>query len=154
MRMWLLLAFLSAATAAAVAIFGKLGLKGVDSTLATALRSIIMAAFMVSAALLLGKFKGFTWGTLDGKAWIYITLAGVAGALSWLFYFWAIKIGNVSAVAAIDKLSIVFVVILAALFLGESFTKFSAIGAALITLGALLIAFDSKVVTFIKTLFS
>lgn len=151
--MWLILALLSAFTAALVALFGKMGLRGVDATLATALRSIIMAFFMVSAAIALGKFKGFTLQSLDGKGWLFIVLAGVAGALSWLFYFWAIKIGNVSAVAAIDRLSIVFVVILAALLLGEAFTKYTALGSVLVVIGALFIAFDSKVVTFVTSFF-
>ncbi len=151
--MWLILALLSAFTAALVALFGKIGLKGVDSTLATALRSIIMAAFMVVAAISLGKFKGFTLHSLDTKAWTFIALAGVAGALSWLFYFSAIKLGNVSAVAAIDRLSIVFVVVLAAIILGEAFTKYTAIGSVLVVIGALLIAFDSKVVTWVTSLF-
>lgn len=151
--MWLILALLSAFTAALVALFGKMGLKGVDATLATALRSIIMALFMVSAAVALGKFKGFTMQSLDGKGWLFIVLAGVAGALSWLFYFWAIKLGNVSAVAAIDRLSIVFVVILAALLLGEVFTKYTALGSVLVVAGALFIAFDAKVISFVTSFF-
>lgn len=151
--MWLILALLSAFTAALVALFGKMGLKGVDATLATALRSVIMALFMVSAAVALGKFKGFTMQSLDGKGWLFIVLAGVAGALSWLFYFWAIKLGNVSAVAAIDRLSIVFVVILAALLLGEVFTKYTALGSVLVVVGALFIAFDSKVIAFVTSFF-
>jgi bacterial/archaeal transporter family protein len=150
--MWLVFAFLSAATAALVAIFGKLGLKGVDSTLATALRSLIMAGFMVLAAASLGKFKGFTIGALSGKAWMYIILAGVAGALSWLFYFSALKMGSAGAVAAIDRLSIVFVVVIAAIVLGEAFTKYTALGSILVVLGALLIAFDSKVLVWIRHL--
>lgn len=151
--MWLILAFLSAFTASLVALFGKIGLKGVDSTLATALRSIIMALFMVSAAVSLGKFKGFSMSNLDAKAWTFIVLAGIAGALSWLFYFWAIKLGNVSAVAAIDRLSIVFVVILAAVLLGEAFTRYTALGSILVVLGALFIAFDAKVIGFVTSFF-
>ena len=151
--MWLFLAFLSAATAALVAIFGKMGLKGVDTTLATALRSIIMALFMVSAALTFGKFKGFTLESLDSRAWVFIVLAGAAGAASWLFYFWALKLGNAGAVAAIDRLSIVFVVVLAALILGEAFTRYTAIGSILVVIGALFIAFDSQVVTFVTSFF-
>lgn len=153
MHMWLILALLSAFTAALVALFGKMGLKGVDATLATALRSIIMALFMVATAIALGKFKGFTMQSLDSKGWLFIVLAGVAGALSWLFYFWAIKLGNVSAVAAIDRLSIVFVVILAAILLGEVFTKYTALGSVLVVLGALLIAFDAKVLAFVTSFF-
>jgi bacterial/archaeal transporter family protein len=149
MAMWLILALLSALTAALVAIFGKLGLKGVDTTLATAVRSVIMAVFLVSAAGALGKFQGFSLSTFDGKGWLYIILAGVAGALSWLFYFWALKLGPAGAVAAIDRLSIVFVVIVAALVLGEAFTKYTGAGALLVVAGALLIAFDSKAVAYL-----
>jgi bacterial/archaeal transporter family protein len=138
--MWWLYALLSSITAALVAIFGKMGLQGVDSTLATALRSIIMAVFMVLAALLLGKFNGFTFASLSGRAWLFIALAGVAGALSWLFYFMALKMGLVNKVVVIDRLSLVFVVILSAIFLGEAFTWKVALGAVLMVGGALVIA--------------
>lgn len=138
--MWWIYALLSSLTAALVAIFGKMGLQGVDSTLATALRSIIMAVFMVLAALMLGKFSGFTFASLGGRAWLFITLAGVAGALSWLFYFLALQIGLVNKVVVIDRLSLVFVVILSAIFLGEAFTWKVALGAVLMVGGALVIA--------------
>lgn len=150
--MWFILALLSALTAALVAIFGKLGLKGVDATLATAVRSVIMALFLVSAAGVLGKFSGFSLASFSGKGWTYIVLAGIAGALSWLFYFWALKLGPASAVAAIDRLSIVFVVVVAALVLGEVFTKYTAAGSLLVVAGALLIAFDSRAVAYVGTL--
>jgi transporter family protein len=78
--MWLLYAFLSAVFAAAVAIFGKLGLKTVDSTLATSIRAIIMAIFLFLVALTLRKFDGFSFHSLNGKDWILITLSGVAGS--------------------------------------------------------------------------
>ena len=138
--MWWVYALLSSAAAALVAIFGKMGLQGVDSTLATALRSIIMAVFVVLAALLLGKFDGFTLASLSGRAWVFIALAGVSGALSWLFYFFALKIGLVSKVVVIDRLSVVFALVLAALFLGEAFTWKTVAGAVLMVGGALIIA--------------
>lgn len=147
--MWLILALLSALTAALVAIFGKLGLKGIDPTLATSVRAVIMALFLVAAAGVLGKFQGFSLASFSSKGWTYIILAGIAGALSWLFYFWALKIGPASAVAAIDRLSIVFVVIFAALLLGEAFTKYTGAGALLVVMGALLIAFDSRAVAYV-----
>ncbi len=137
--MWLLYAFLSAGFAALVAIFGKLGLKAIDPALATTLRAIIMAGLLVLVSFAFKKFDGFSVSALSGREWLYITLAGVAGALSWLFYFTALKNGNAGAVSAIDRLSIVFVVILAALFLGEAFTWKIGLGAAFIALGALLI---------------
>lgn len=118
--MWILYAALSAFTAALVAIFGKLGLKDLDSTLATTIRSLIMAAFLFFVSLSFGKFKGFAFSSISSKDWIFIILAGIAGALSWLFYFFALKNGPASSVAAIDRLSIVFVVLLAAIFFKRS----------------------------------
>jgi transporter family protein len=137
--MWVPYAILSAIFAAAVAIFGKIGLKGIDSTLATTVRSVIMALFLLTVALSMGKFSGWTFETFGSKAWLMIALSGIAGALSWLFYFVAIKNGNVTAVAAIDRLSIVFVILLSALFLGEALTWKTGAGALLVALGAFLI---------------
>lgn len=137
--MWLLFAFLAALTAALVAIFGKLGLKNIDSILATTIRSIVMAGFLIITSLFLGKWQNFKFSNIAGKDWILIVLAGVAGALSWLFYFFALKSGEVGKVAAIDRLSIVFVLILAAIFLGESFGWKTALGGLLMLGGAILI---------------
>ncbi|MEK9167941.1 MAG: EamA family transporter [Patescibacteria group bacterium] len=138
--MWLFYAFLSALTAALVAIFAKLGLKDVDSTLATTIRAIIMAVFLVLVSIAFKKFNGFSFTDLAAKEWMLITLAGIAGALSWLFYFLAIKTGTATGVVAVDRLSVVFVVVLAALFLGEALTWQSILGAFLIFGGAILIA--------------
>lgn len=138
--MWILFAFLSALTAALVAIFAKLGLRDIDPTLATTLRSIIMAGFLIVVAALLGKFQGFTLANFSGKEWGLLVLAGIAGALSWLFYFFALKDGSASAVVAIDRLSIVFVVVLAALFLFEPLTWRAVIGAVLMVCGAILLS--------------
>lgn len=138
--MWLLYAFLSAITAALVAIFGKIGLSTVNPMLATAVRAVIMAIATVTFAFSLGKFRGFTLTTLTGGEWLWIALAGLAGALSWIFYFYALQMGQATPVAAIDRLSLVFVLILAAFFLGEKFTLQSAIGAVLMVIGAILIS--------------
>lgn len=137
--MWLFYAFMSAFTAALVAIFAKLGLKSIDPTLATTVRAIIMALFLVFVALALKKFNGFTFESFTGREWILIFLSSIAGALSWLFFFYAIKLGNVSQVAAIDRLSVVFVLILAAIVLGEALTWKTMTGGLLIVLGAILI---------------
>jgi bacterial/archaeal transporter family protein len=137
--MYLVYAFLSAITAALVAIFGKMGLKNLDSTLATTIRGIIMAVFLVIVSLFLKKFEGFSLTSLSNKDWLLIVLAGVCGALSWLFYFFALKIGLASRVAAIDRLSVVFVVVLAAVFLGESLGWKTAVGALLMVGGAIMI---------------
>ncbi len=136
--MWLFYALLSAFFAALVAIFAKLGLKNIDTTLATTVRAIIMAVFLISVAFALRKFDGFTISSFSGREWMLITLAGIAGAMSWLFYFAALKSGTASAVVAIDKLSVVFVVILALFFLGETLTWKVGIGAIIVTFGAIL----------------
>lgn len=136
MSTWIIYALLSAFFAALVAIFGKIGLKGIDTTFATTLRSVIMAVFLVMTSLALGKLDFHT--SLGGKALTFIVLSGIAGALSWLFYFSALKNGPASGVAALDRLSVVFVLALALLFLGEHFTWKNGLGAFLIALGAIL----------------
>lgn len=138
--MWLLYAFLSAITAALVAIFGKLGLKNVDATLGTTIRSLIMAGFLVLVSVFLKKFEGFSLQSLSAKDWMWIVFAGVAGALSWLFYFIALKTGSVSKVVAIDRLSLVFALALAALVLGETLGWKTILGAILMVGGAILIS--------------
>ncbi len=135
--MWVVYALLSALFAALVAILGKIGVKDVDTTLATAVRAVVMAVFLVSAALVLGK--GGLLEQLTSRPLLFIILSGLAGAISWLFYFLALKEGSASGVAALDRLSVVFVVILAALFLAEKLTWLKIGGALLLTLGAILI---------------
>jgi transporter family protein len=137
--MWLIYAFLSSITAALVAIFAKLGLKDIDSTLATAVRSVIMAVFLVLVALSLKKFQGFNFNSFNHKEWLLIFLAGIAGALSWLFYFYALKAGLAGKVAAIDRTSLVFVIVLAAIFLGEKLGWQTAVGAVFMVAGAIMI---------------
>ena len=136
MELWIIYALLSAAFAGAVAILGKIGIQNIDSTLATSVRGVVMAVFLVVVSLSLGKAKLLT--TIDSKAFTFIVLSGIAGALSWLFYFVALKTGPASAVAALDRLSVVFVVVLAVLFLGESLTLRSGLGVVLLTAGAIL----------------
>ncbi|MEK7538301.1 MAG: EamA family transporter [Patescibacteria group bacterium] len=138
MVMWIVYAFLSALTAALVAIFAKLGLKNIDVTLATTVRAIIMGVFLIMVAIVLRKFDGFTLASFSVREWTLITLSGIAGALSWLFYFFALKTGTASQVVAIDKLSVVFVVILAVIFLGEVLTWKTALGAVFMATGAIL----------------
>ncbi len=136
---WFFLALLSAFFAGLVAIFGKLGLKNIDSTLATTLRSIIMTLFLVLISLFLNKFQNFSFKNFIFKDWFYLILAGLSGALSWLFYFFALKIGLASKVAAIDRLSLLFVIFLSVLFLKETLNFKSILGAILMILGAILI---------------
>lgn len=136
--LWLPLALLSAASAALVAIFGKMGLQKLDTTAATMLRSMVMFLFLLGAAIATGKFSAAK--TVSGREFLFIILAGAAGAASWLFYFWALKVGKASQVAPIDRLSAVFAVALAALFLGESVGWKTAVGSALIVAGAIFVA--------------
>lgn len=134
---WMLFALIGAGFAALVAIFAKIGLEGVDTTFATALRAIIMAVFLVAISLSLGKFD---LGNLPpGKALLFIALSGIAGALSWLAMFAALKMGPAPGVSAIDRTSVIFVLIFSILFLGTQFTWKAALGALLIAAGAILL---------------
>lgn len=135
---WIVFALLSAVCAALVAIFGKIGVSSVDSTLATSVRAVIMAIFLLVVSISLGKIK--LLNTIDSKALMFIVLSGVAGAMSWLFYFFALKYGPTAGVVAVDKLSVVFVLILVTLFMGESLTWKSGLGAVLLTIGAILMS--------------
>lgn len=134
--MYVVFALLAAITAALVAIFGKIGLSKLDTTLATTLRSVVMAGMLIVATT---AARRWNFAHLDNKALLYIVLAGAAGASSWLFYFLALKSGPATAVAALDRLSVVFVIVLSALFLGESLTAKSVLGGTLIVAGALLL---------------
>ena len=138
--LWLVFALLSAAMAAFVALFGKIGLSGIDSTCATAVRAVIMALFLVAVILVQGNYGHIMPMLANTNAMKYIFLSGIAGALSWLFYFMALKLGKVSQVAPIDRLSVVFAIILAFLFLGEKISLKAGIGTALIAVGAILVA--------------
>ena len=134
---WIGYALLSAIFAAAVAILGKIGLKDVDSTLATTIRATVMAVFLIGAAAALQKFPLIK--TVSTQTLSFIIFSGIAGALSWLFYFLALKHGPATGVAALDRLSVVFVVLLAAIFLGEALTLKSVTGLVFLVLGALLL---------------
>lgn len=140
---WILYAFLAALAAAVVGVLSKIGIVGIDSTIATTIRGLSIAVFMGGAALLLGK-----WETLAGtspKTILFIVLTGIFGGLSWLWGFMALKAGgDVTAVNAIDKLSLVFLLVLALLFLGDEFTwaKFS--GVCFIVFGTLLVTFKPE----------
>ncbi|ROP59210.1 transporter family protein [Enterobacter sp. BIGb0383] len=140
MSIWLVYALLSAVTASLVAIFGKIGLQHLDANTATAIRAVVMALFLVGVVVVQGKLSLISTILADKKALAFIVLSGVAGALSWLFYFMAIKTGDVSRVAPIDKLSVVFAVLLAVVLFGEKVSLISGLGVALITAGALMVA--------------
>lgn len=136
----LIYALLSAISAAMVAVFGKMGLQHLDANTATAIRAVIMALFLVGVVVVQGKLNLISEIIENRKALFFIALSGIAGALSWLFYFMAIKNGQVSQVAPIDKLSVVFAVIFAVILFGEKISLIAAGGVALITVGALMVA--------------
>ena len=133
---WTLLALIGAIFAALVAIFGKIGLQGLDTTLATTVRAVIMAAFLTIVALSMGKISFAALPT--GRPLFFIVLSGIAGALSWLAMFAALKIGPAPSVSAIDRTSVAFVLIFSLLFLGTQFSWKAILGAVLVVLGAVL----------------
>ncbi|MBP2659175.1 MAG: protein of unknown function transrane [Firmicutes bacterium] len=139
-QLWLIYGLLSALFASLVAIFGKIGLQTADANSATAVRSIIMAFFLVLVVIFQGNLSQISLLVSDKKTMTYIVLSGVAGALSWLFYFLALKYGKVSQVAPIDKLSVVLATIIAVAFLGEKISLLNGFGVALIAIGAILVA--------------
>lgn len=137
---WIIYALLSAIFASLVAIFGKIGLKDVDANAATAIRSVIMALFLVFVILIQGKLVGVKQVATQPIPLLFVILSGLAGAFSWLFYFLALKSGKVSQIVPLDRLSVVFALILAAVFLGEKLSLKVALGGILIVIGAVLVA--------------
>jgi len=135
---WFVLAILDAFFAALVAIFAKVGLQNVDSNVATAIRTIVMMIFIIGFVLAIGKGSQLT--QLTSKEMFFIVLSGVAGAISWLLYFAALKLADASKVAPIDRASVLFVLILSALILGEKITFKTAVAGVLIFIGVLLFA--------------
>jgi len=136
---WLIYALLSAIFASLVAIFGKIGLKNFDSNVATTIRAIIMAVFLVVIIIFQGKLNQVQSILTNHKALLFIALSGLAGAISWLFYFLALKRGTVCQVTPIDRLSIVFAILIALIFLGEKITLIQGIGILITVIGAVLI---------------
>ncbi|MFZ5391171.1 MAG: EamA family transporter [Patescibacteria group bacterium] len=135
---WLTAALLAALFAGLTAILAKIGVEGVNSNLATAIRTIFILFFAWAVVLWQGKFSEL--GAVSTKTWIFLILSSVTTAASWLFYFYALKNGAASKVGPIDKLSLVFTVVLAALILGEKLTFKVIGGTILMALGAVLIA--------------
>ena len=138
--LWIIFALLSAFTAALVAIFAKIGLESIDTNTATALRAVIMALFLIAFILVQGKLHDIKPLLANSKALFYIVLSGIVGALSWLFYFLALKNAKVSQVVPLDRLSVVFALLLAFFILGEKISLKAGIGAALVVTGGILIA--------------
>lgn len=135
-NMWKLYAVLSALFAALTAILAKIGIKGVDSNLATAIRTVVIIVLAWSVAFISGEVHGIF--NLSKHNWIFLLLSGLATGLSWLFYYKAISLGPVSQVAPIDKASIVITLLLSFLILGEQLTTKTLAAGALITAGTFL----------------
>ncbi len=136
---WLLFAFLSALFAAFTAILAKIGVKDVDSNLATAVRTVVILIFAWGIVVAQGTYK--TLGSVSKISLLFLVLSGIATGLSWLFYFRALQIGDASRVSPIDKLSLVLTIILAAIILKEKVTPLIVIGAVLMSAGAVIIGF-------------
>ena len=137
---WIIYALLSALAASLVAIFGKIGLQGIDTNTATTIRAVIMALFLIGLILIQGKLHDIKPILLNSKALLYIVFSGIAGALSWLFYFIALKNAKVSQIVPLDRMSVVFALLLAFFILGEKISLKAGIGAALVVVGGILIA--------------
>lgn len=134
--MWFVFALLSAVFAALTSILAKIGIQGVNSNLATALRTLVVLAMAWGMVFLTGSQSGI--GSISRKSWLFLILSGLATGASWLCYYRALQIGQASKVVPIDKLSVVITLVLAFVFLHEKFTWKSIAGAALITAGTLL----------------
>ncbi len=137
--MWILFAILSSVFAAATSILAKIGIDGVNSNLATAIRTVVVVVMAWGMVFLTNAQSGVT--EISKKSWIFLILSGLATGASWLCYYRALQIGDVSKVAPIDKLSIVITLILAFVILHEEFTTKSIIGAVLITAGTFAMIF-------------
>jgi transporter family protein len=135
---WVFWALLSAVFAAATALLAKFGIAGVDPNLATAIRTTVVVAFAWAIAIGFGAHGGLAH--VERRSWIFLVLSGLATGLSWLCYFRALSLGPASKVAPIDKLSVVFVILLAWPLLGESITPAKILGGLLIAAGAIVLA--------------
>jgi transporter family protein len=136
---WLLWALLSAIFAAATALLAKVGVAGIDSNLATAIRTTVVFLFAWAVALALEQHHAIA--LIGRRSWIFLVLSGLCTGLSWICYFRALQLGPASSVAPVDKLSVVLVIVFAWLFLGEHLSLMKILGGSLITVGAILIAF-------------
>lgn len=134
--MWFIFALLSAVFAAATSILAKIGISGVNSNLATALRTMVVLVMAWGMVFLTDAQGGI--GAISRRSWLFLILSGLATGASWLCYFRAVQLGEVSRVAPVDKLSVVLTVLLAAAFLHEKLTVKSLLGALLITAGTVL----------------
>src|SRR5574344_34281 len=147
--MWILCAFLSAFFAGITAILAKIGIKNIDSSLATAIRTIVILIFSFLMVLLVGSLP--TINTLSIKTIIFLVLSGLATGVSWLCYFKALQLGNVNKVTPIDKSSTILTMLLACLFLGETITSLKMLSIILIGIGTYLMIEKKKHTKIVKT---
>ncbi len=136
---WAIYAALSAFFASLVAIFGKIGIKGVNSNLAVAVRTVIIVFF--AWAIVLAEGVTHQLKTWSKHTWVFIALSALATGLSWLFYYRALQLGEASRVAPVDKLSVALTIILAFIFLGEQPTYGNVIGGILVVAGVMVTVF-------------
>jgi transporter family protein len=135
--MWWTYALLSAVFAALTAILAKVGIKGVNSDLATAIRTVVI--LVVAWGIVFARDSAADFYALTPRNWLFLVLSGMATGLSWIFYFKALQLGKVSQVAPVDKLSVAIAIVLSVLFLGETLTLKAALGATLIIGGTLVL---------------
>lgn len=136
--MWLILAILGAFFAALTSIFAKLGIQGINSDLAVAIRTLVVLAFSWAIVFTTGRLAGLS--ELTQRNWVFLVLSGLATGLSWLFSYRALQIGQVSRVIPVDRLSLVLTLILAFLVLGEPPSPKALAGGGFIVIGVILIA--------------
>ncbi len=134
--MYIVFALLSSVFAALTSILAKVGIDGVNSNLATAIRTVVVVIMSWGMVFITGAQGGI--GDIDKKSWLFLILSGLATGASWLCYYKALQMGDASKVVPIDKLSVVITLVLAFVFLHEKFTPKSAVGCALIGAGTLL----------------
>ena len=134
--MWFIFALLSAVFAAITSILAKIGIDGVNSNLATAIRTVVVVLMAWGMVFITNAQGGIT--EISRKSWVFLILSGLATGASWLCYYKALQVGDASKVVPVDKLSVVITLVLAFIFLHEQFTWKSGIGAILITIGTLM----------------
>ena len=135
MDMWFVLALLSAVFAALTSILAKVGVEGVNSNLATAIRTVVVVVMAWGMVFLTHAQSGL--GEISRRSWLFLILSGLATGASWLCYYRALQVGEASKVVPVDKLSVVITLVLAWVFLREEFSVKSLLGAALIAAGTL-----------------
>src|SRR6202023_1654106 len=140
MNNWLAWSLLSALFAGATAVLAKIGVTGIDSNFATAIRTTVILLF----TWMIASFSRSNWssGTISFRTWLFLGLSGLATGLSWVCYFRALQLGEASRVAPVDKLSVVFVIVFASIFLGERITLATVAGGILIAAGAVILALN------------